>query len=118
MTTLQKIDGRYTTDVIKHGKKTETFNGCNLEFNGYLVGLNNGYKENGKYVTTDNFIVTSFKNKKEEVNDTKASADILTSGASEPENLFLDERIIHTDTKSKSIFELARGFVFDRVKRL
>ena len=69
-------------------------------------------------MTTDNFIVTSFKNKKEEVNDTKASAGILTSGASEPENLFLDEIIIHTDTKSKSIFELARGSVFDRVKRL
>lgn len=113
-----EITPKIIADVIKHGKKTETFNGCNLEFNGYLVGLNNGYKENGKYVTTDNFIVTSFKNKKEEVNDTKASADILTSGASEPENLFLDEIIIHTDRKSKSIFELARGSVFDRVKRL
>lgn len=113
-----EITPEIITDVIKHGKKTETFNGCNLEFNGYLVGLNNGYKENGKYVTTDNFIVTSFKNKKEEVNDTKASADILTSGASEPENLFLDEIIIHTDSKSKSIFEIASGSVFDRVKRL
>lgn len=59
-----------------------------------------------------------FAGVKEEVNDTKASADILTSGASEPENLFLDEIIIHTDAKSKSIFELARGSVFDRVKRL
>ena len=85
---------------LKNGKKTDTNNGCNIEYK--------GYRENGKYVTTDNFIVTSFKNEKEEVIDIKASAAILTSGASEPGNLFMDEIIIDTDVKVKSVFERVR----------
>lgn len=113
-----EITPEIISDVIKNGIKKDTNNGCNLEYNGFLVGLNRGYRENGKYVTTDNFIVTSFKNKKEEVNDTKASADILTSGASEPENLFSDEIIIDNPPKIKTVFEIVNGSVFDRVKRL
>lgn len=103
-------------DVIKNGTKEKTFNGCNLLYNGYLVGLNKGYTENGKKVTTDNWIVTSFKNEKEKVNDTKASVVTFTSDTSESDNLSLDEIVIGNSINVKSIFDIAKGSVFDRVK--
>ena len=105
------------TEVVTKGRKEETHNGCNLLYRDYVVGLNHGYRENGKYVTNDHFIVTSFKNKKEEVNDTIASADIFAPGASRPDNLFLDEIVIQYPPKVKSVFEIAKGTVFDRVRK-
>ena len=106
------------SEVIKNGEKEKTWNGFNIVYNGYVVGINNGYTENGKKVTTDNYIVTSFeKNKKEEgITDTIAYAGSFTSGTNRPENLFSDEIIIETAPKVKSIFDIAAGSVFDRAR--
>ena len=100
-------------NVIKNGTKKDTYNGCNLSFNGYIVGLNRGYKENGKYVTTDNYIVTSFLKEKEA--DAIARAANFTSDTARPENLY-DVIIIDSAPKFKSVFEIVRGSVFDRVR--
>ncbi len=85
---------------------------------GYIVGLNKGYRENGKLITTDNWIVTSFKNEKEKVNDAIASAVNFPPDTSRHDNLFPDEIIIQKDENRKSIFEIARtGTIFDLVKK-
>lgn len=110
-----EITPEIITEVIKKGTKTDTYNGCNLMFNDYIVGLNRGYKENGKYVTTDNYIVTSFK-KKEKVADTIAYAGSFTSDTIRAEDLFPDEIIIDTAQKVKTIFDIVRGSVFDRAR--
>ena len=84
-----------------------THNGCDLIYKDWIVGLNKGYRENGKYVTTDNFIVTSFKrNEEKETNDTIAYAATFTPDTNRSENLLSDEMIIHSAPKVKSIFGL------------
>lgn len=101
------------SEIIKKGTLSKTYNGFNLTYGDYIVGLNKGYKENGKLVTVDNWIVTSFKSKKEKENDAIASAVTFSSDTSRPENLFSDEMIIQTKEKSKSIFDRVKGTVFD-----
>ncbi|MBO4638807.1 MAG: hypothetical protein J5710_03540 [Treponema sp.] len=84
-----------------------THNGCDLIYKDWIVGLNKGYRENGKYVTTDNFIVTSFKrNEEKETNDTIAYAATFTPDTNRSENLLSDEIIIHSAPKVKLSFEV------------
>ena len=66
-------------------------------------------KENGKYVTTDNWIVTSFKKGKKVINDTIAYAATFTSNTIRSENPFTSEIIIDNVPKVKSIFEKDRS---------
>ena len=73
-------------------------------------------KENGKYVTTDNWIVTSFKKGKKVINDTIAYAATFTSNTIRSENPFTSEIIIDNVPKVKSIFERVQGTVFDRYR--
>ncbi len=101
-----EITPRIISEIIDKGTLEKTHNGYNLTFGRYRVGINNGYKENGEYVTTDNWIVTSFKINKEKVNSTIAYAADFTSDTNRSENLFTDEIIIHTAPKVKSIAEL------------
>ena len=60
--------------------------------------------------------VILFKNEKEKVNDTIASAATFTPDTSRPGNLLTDEIIICIPSKVKPIFEIVTGTVFDRVK--
>lgn len=94
-------------EIISKGEKTESHNGYNLSYKGYVVGINNGWKENGKKVTSDNWIVTSFYKREEKATDTIAHAGNFTSDTVRPENLFTDEIIIHTAPEVKSVFEIA-----------
>lgn len=103
--------------IIKNGKLEHTYNGYNLIYNNYIVGINKGYKENGKYVTTDNWIVTSFKKGKKVINDTIAYAATFTSNTIRSENPFTSEIIIDNVPKVKSIFERVQGTVFDRYRK-
>ena len=105
------------SEIVEKGFLSKTYNGFNLRYGSYLVGLNKGYRENGKLVTTDNWIVTSFKNDREKENDAIASAGTFTSDTNRPGNPFSTEIIIiHTGEKRKSIFEIVSGTVFDRFK--
>ena len=103
-------------EVVTKGKREKTYNGWNLEYNGFIVGINNGWNENGKKVTTDNFIVTSFKKNEEKVNDTIAYAVDFATDTDRSENLFSNEIVVHIPSKVKSIFEIAKGTIFDRAK--
>ncbi len=106
------------SEIVEKGSLSKTYNGFNLCYRGYIVGLNKGYRENGKLITTDNWIVTSFKNEKEKVNDAIASAVNFPPDTSRPDNLFSDEIIIQKDENRKSIFEIAKtGTIFDLVKK-
>ena len=103
--------------VINKGKLEKTYNGYNIKYDDFIVGINKGYKENGEYISTDNWIVTSFKNDREKVNDAIASAGTFTPDTNRPENPFSTEIIIiHSGEKRKSIFEIVSGTVFDRFK--
>ena len=103
--------------IIEKGKLENTYNGYNIVYNDYIVGINKGYKENGKYVTTDNWIVTSFKKGVKGVNDTIAYAGTFTSNTVRSENPFTSEIIIDIVPKVKSIFERVQGSVFDRYRK-
>ena len=105
-------------EIINKGIKENTYNGCNLIYKDYILGINDGWYEgkDRKRVTTDNWIVTSFKTKEEKVNDTIASAATFTPDTSRPGNLLIDEIIICIPSKIKSIFDLVKGSVFDRTK--
>ena len=105
------------SEIIDKGTLEKTYNGYNLTFGRYRAGINNGYKENGKYVTTDNWIVTSFKINREKATGAIAYAADFTSDTVRPENLFNTEIVIHTAPKVKSVFEIAAGSVFDRARR-
>lgn len=112
-----EITPEIINEIISKGEKTESHNGYNLSYKGYVVGINNGWKENGKKITSDNWIVTSFYKREEKATDTIAHAGNFTSDTVRPENLFTDEIIIHTAPEVKSVFEIAAGTVFDRVRR-
>lgn len=103
--------------IIEKGKLENTYNGYNIAYNDYIVGINKGYKENGKYVTTDNWIVTSFKKGVKGVNDTIAYAVTFISNTVRSENPFTSEIIIDTAPKVKTIFERVQGTVFDRYRK-
>ena len=105
------------SEIIDKGTLEKTYNGYNLTFGRYRAGINNGYKENGKYVTTDNWIVTSFKINREKATGAIAYAADFTSDTVRSENLFNTEIVIHTAQKVKSVFEIAAGSVFDRARR-
>ena len=102
------------SEIIEQGNLEKTYNGYNLNHGGFVVGLNNGYNENGKRVITSNWIVTSFKNEKEKVNDAIASAAAFPPSAGRPGNLFTDEIVIENPYSVKSVFDIARGSVFER----
>lgn len=112
-----EITPEIINEIISKGEKTESHNGYNLSYKGYVVGINNGWKENGKRITSDNWIVTSFYKREEKATDTIAHAGNFTSDTVRPENLFTDEIIIHTAPEVKSVFEIASGSVFDRARR-
>lgn len=109
-----EITPKTISEIINKGTLEKTHNGYNLTFGRYRAGINNGYKENGKYVTTDNWIVTSFKINREKATGAIAYAADFTSDTDRPENLFDTEIIIHAAPKVKSVFEIAAGSVFDR----
>jgi hypothetical protein len=103
--------------IQQKGKLENTYNGYNIVYNDYIVGINKGYKENRKYVTTDNWIITSFKKGVKGVNDTIAYAGTFTSNTVRSENPFTSEVIIDIAPKVKSIFERVQRSVFDRYKK-
>ncbi len=65
--------------------------------------------KNGKKVTSDNFIVTSFRKNKEKVNGTIAYATDFASDTNRSEILFSDEIIVHVSSKVKSVFDIIRN---------
>lgn len=73
--------------VIKNGKARNTFNGHSIEFGRYVVGINRGFQQDGKTVTQNNWIVTSFEKKELAGNSARAHAGNLTSGTVSPQNL-------------------------------
>lgn len=73
--------------IIKNGEVSKTYNGFNIKYKSFVLGLNKGYKENGKYITTDNWIVTSFEDKKRQETSTIAYARSLTGETVSSQNL-------------------------------
>lgn len=68
-----EIDSEKITEIVSNGETKKTRNGYNIEYDGYIVGINKGFKKNGEFVTTDNWIVTSFKKNRRKDTDTTAS---------------------------------------------
>lgn len=96
------------SEIIAKGKLEKTHNGFNVNFNGYIVGLNRGWNENGVKIGDNKWIVTAFDNNKE-ISE-KATATNFTRGAAQPQNL--DEIIPNSNSQSqapqKSLLEQAR----------
>ena len=96
------------SEIIAKGNLEKTHNGFNVNFNGYIVGLNRGWNENGVKIGDNKWIVTAFDNNKE-ISE-KATATNFTRGAAQPQNL--DEIIPNSNSQSqapqKSLLEQAR----------
>lgn len=96
------------SEIIAKGNLEKTHNGFNVNFNGYIVGLNRGWNENGIKIGDNKWIVTAFDNNKE-ISE-KATATNFTRGAAQPQNL--DEIIPNSNSQSqapqKSLLEQAR----------
>ncbi|MDE5602530.1 MAG: hypothetical protein K2I71_01205, partial [Helicobacter sp.] len=83
--------------IIEQGDMEKTHNGFNILYGDYLIGINKGFRINGKMISEDNFIVTAFENLKKEGSSKSASAADFTKGASLPLNS--DEIIPQTKLK-------------------
>lgn len=96
------------SEIIAKGNLEKTHNGFNVNFNGYIVGLNRGWNENGIKIGDNKWIVTAFDNNKE-ISE-KATATNFTRGAAQPQNL--DKIIPNSRSQSqapqKSLLEQAR----------
>lgn len=57
------ITAEEITEIIKNGTSTTTYNGYNIIYKDYIVGINHGWKVNGEYVSNNNWVVTTFKKK-------------------------------------------------------
>ncbi|MDE7317815.1 MAG: hypothetical protein K2N12_08840 [Helicobacter sp.] len=78
------FDIDFIPKIVEHGHIEKTHNGFNVLYGDYLVGVNKGFKINGKMTSDNNFIVTAFENLKREGNSKTASAADSTKGASLP----------------------------------
>jgi hypothetical protein len=77
-------------EIIKNGKVSKTHNGYNIEYKEYILGINKGFKDEKtrEYLTTDNWIVTSFeKDKRGKGKGTIASAASFTPETTGSSNL-------------------------------
>ena len=85
------------SEIIAKGNLEKTHNGFNVNFNGYIVGLNRGWNENGVKIGDNKWIVTAFDNNKE-ISE-KATSTNFTRGAAQPQNL--DEIIPNSNSQSQ-----------------
>ena len=72
------------SEIVLKGVVSKTYNGYNIKFNDFVVGLNKGWNEKGVKTGDNKWIVTAFDNSKEI--SKKATAANFTEGAAQPNN--------------------------------
>ncbi|CZE49986.1 hypothetical protein [Campylobacter geochelonis] len=82
-----EITPKIFNDIINKGKlSTKWDGGYNIEFDGYIVGINKGWNKNGKKVANNNWVVTAFDNTKDRVSSKTAPSATFTDGKATPSN--------------------------------
>ncbi len=72
--------------IISKGEVSKTYNGFNIKYKNYVIGVNKGFKADGKLITNNNWIVTTFEKKEEREDSAIAHAENLTSETVSPQN--------------------------------
>lgn len=78
-------------EIISKGKVSKTHNGYNIEYNGYKVGLNQGWNIDGKKIGNNKWVVTAFdtdiQRKRQGSNSVALTEDEFLSSNSVTDNI-------------------------------
>ncbi|WP_276206419.1 PBECR2 nuclease fold domain-containing protein, partial [Helicobacter sp. L8] len=96
--------GNGIRDIIHNGEVVKTHNGYNILYQGYKVGLNEGWNEKGVKIGNNRWVVTAYDNSKSLASKSQGrNSDSLTKG----ETLPLNSKEDTTTTPLKTPQELA-----------